>query len=245
MNKGILILLVVLFTSRLFAQTGREVSGVVRDTTGTEISGATVKLISAQDSLATRTNQDGVFVFRNVRMSQFTISVTSLGFQPVSIRSLNAEGTGRIVLNPPIVLKPGASMLDEVVVTGAPPVRIAEDTIEYRASDFKLKPGAVMEDLVKRLDGVEVDKDGNVTAQGKAVTRVRMNGKDFFGGDVKTATKNIPVDAIDKIQVIDDYGDQANFTGVREGEPETIINITTLPGRNKGLIANAGAGGRQ
>jgi hypothetical protein len=244
MNKLFFIFLVILFAGRLSAQTtGREVSGVIRDTTGTGISGAVVKLISTQDSLTAHTNQDGVFVFKNVKVSQFTISVSSLGFQPVSIHSLNTAGTSRIVLNPPIVLKPGASMLDEIVVNGTPAVRIAQDTIEYRASDFKLKEGAIMEDLVKRLDGVEVDKDGNVTAQGKAVTRVRMDGKDFFGGDLKTATKNIPVDAIDKIQLIDDYGDQANFTGVREGEPETIINITMMPGRNKGFIANASAGG--
>src|SRR4051812_1662533 len=114
MNKLFLILFITLFVNRLSAQTGREVSGVIRDTTGTGISGATVKLISTQDSLTTYSNQDGVFVFKNVKISQFTISVVSLGFQPVSIRSLNSAGTSRIVLSPPIVLKPGASMLEEV-----------------------------------------------------------------------------------------------------------------------------------
>jgi hypothetical protein len=242
-------LIIFLFAGQLFAQapqTGREVSGVVQDTTGTGVLGATVKLIpinSSKDSLSTRTNIDGVFVFKNVKTSQFTISVSSLGFQQVSIRSQNAEGTTRIVLNPPIVLKPGATMLGEVVITGAPPVTVKKDTIEYTAADFKLKENSVAEDLIKRLDGVEVDKDGNVTSQGKSVTKVKINGKDYFGGDLKTATKNIPVDAIDKIQLVDDYGDQANFTGVRDGDPETIINITTKPGRNKGTIANATAGG--
>ena len=158
--------LLLVLACRVSAQTGREVSGVVQDTTGTGISGASVKLTSAKDSLTARTNSDGVFVFKNVQLSQFSISVTSLGFQSVTIRSLNAEGTSRIVLNSPIKLKPGASMLEEVEINGTPAVRIAQDTIEYRASDFKLKQGAVLEDLVKRLDGVEVDKEGNVTAQG-------------------------------------------------------------------------------
>ncbi|HCN83965.1 MAG TPA: hypothetical protein DIT07_10160, partial [Sphingobacteriaceae bacterium] len=129
-----------------------------------------------------------------------------------------------------------------IIITGAPPVTIKQDSIEYRVSDLKLKPGAVVEDAIKRLDGAEVDKDGNVTASGKAVTKIKIDGKEVFGGDMKTITKNIPADAIDKIQLIDDYGDQANFTGVKDGTPETIINITTKPGQNKGVIANGTVG---
>ena len=92
-------------------------------------------------------------------------------------------------------------------------------------SSFKVKEGAVVEDLLKKLPGVTVDKDGNVTAQGKAVSRVKVNGKDFFGGDVKTATKELPANIVDKIQVIDDYGDQATVSGIKDGDPDKIINI--------------------
>ena len=245
MREICLIFLVVFFASQSIAQTGREVSGIVKDTTATAVGGATVKLarISAPgDTMSTRTNPDGVFVFKDVKASQFVITVSSLGYKPVHIRSLNTDGTAPIVLGKPIILHEEAIALNQVIVKGAPEVVIKQDTIEYTAADFKLKENAVAEDLIKRLDGVEVDRNGNITAQGKAVTRVRVNGKDFFGGDVKTATKNIPVKAIEKIQVVDDYGDQANFTGIRDADPETIINITTKPG-SRGVIANATVGG--
>lgn len=246
MKKISLIFLAALFTGPLFAQTIREVSGVVQDSTGTGIIGATVKLApitGTADTLSTRTNQEGAFVFKDVKTSQFLIIVSSLGYNSVRITSVNDERTRKIILGTPIILKTGAVVLDQVMINGAPPVVMKPDTIEYAASAYKLKENAVAEDLLKRLDGVEVDRNGNVTVQGKPVGKVRLNGKDFFGGDVKTATKNIPAKAIDKVQIVDDYGDQANFTGVRTGDSETIINITTRPGMNRGILANATAGG--
>ena len=95
------------------------------------------------------------------------------------------------------------TLMDEVIVVGAPIV-VKEDTVEYRADAFKVREGAVVEDLLKRLPGIEVGKDGSVKAQGKSVTKVRVNGKDFFGGDVQTATKELPANLVDKIQIIDE-----------------------------------------
>ncbi|HEY1060048.1 MAG TPA: outer membrane beta-barrel protein [Daejeonella sp.] len=233
------------FLAQAYAQTGREVIGVVKDTTGAAVIGARVVLRSLStpaDTLITRTNTDGIFSFKGVSTSSFTLSISSLGYRPVLVRSLNAEGDNLIRLDKPIVMRTDAIALNQVVVKGEMGVVIRQDTIEYTAADFKLKENAVAEDLLKRLDGVEVDRSGNVTSQGKSVTRVQVNGKDFFGGDLKTATKNIPAKAIDKVQIVQDYGDQAKFTGVRDGEPETIINITTKPG-SKGAIANATIGG--
>jgi hypothetical protein len=244
-KESILLVLAFLFVGQLYAQNGREVGGVVRDSSGTGIPAASVRLVpldGSADSMSTRTNADGVFIFKNVRPSGFTLSVSSLGYRPVHIRSLNPEGAASILLTKPIILKADAIALDQVIVKGAAGVVIKQDTIEFSAADFKLQENAVAEDLIRRLDGVEVDRNGNVSAQGKAVTRVRVNGKDFFGGDVKTATKNIPAKAIDKVQIVQDYGDQANFTGVRDQDPETVINITTKPG-SRGIIANATVGG--
>lgn len=245
MKKICLLSLPILFiVSQLFAQTGREVHGNVRDTSGTGVIGAVIKLTpidGSADTLTTRTNDTGAFVFRNVKTSQFTITVRSLGFSEVRIRSLNDDDTTPIIFDTPIILQTGMVILDQVVINGAPPVVIKQDTIEYDAASFKLKENTVAEDLLKRLDGVEVDRQGNVTSQGRSITKVRVNGRDYFGGDLKTATKNIPVKVIDKIQLVDDYGDQANFTGIKDGDPEKIINIVTKP--NKGIIANATAGG--
>lgn len=246
MKNFCLLLLTFLTVSQSVAQNGREVSGVVHDTTGTGILGATVLLepiSGSADTMSTRTNQNGTFVFSEVKTSQFTITVRSLGFGEARIRSLNDEAISRIVIGTPIILQTGTIVLEQVMINGAPPVVIKPDTIEYNAAAFNLKENTVAEDLIKRLDGVDVDRNGNVTSQGKAVSKVRVNGKDFFGGDMKTATKNIPVKVIDKIQLVDDYGDQANFTGVKDGDPETIINITTKPDMDKGVIANATAGG--
>ena len=242
-NKLILFFSFFLLGTSLFAQTARNVSGVVQDTTGTGVFSATVKLIPSggRDTLMTRSDVDGNFTFRAVTTPDFNILVTSLGYSPETISSANADGSSAIILK--ITLKATSKLLQEVVVNGTPPVLIKTDTVEYRVSDLKLKPDAVVEDALKRLDGAEVDKDGNVTAAGKPVTKIKVNGKEVFGGDMKTITKNIPADAIDKIQIVEDYGDQANFTGVKEGDPETIINITTRPGRDHGYTVNSTVGG--
>lgn len=243
-NKLILFFSFLFLSTSLWAQTARTVSGVVQDSTGSGIFSATLKLIPSEgaDTLMTRSDVDGNFTFRDVKKSNFSILVTSLGYSPITVSSTNADGSSPIVL-PKITLSATSKVLEEVVVNGTPPVLIKTDTVEYRVTDLKLKPDAVVEDAIKRLDGAEVDKDGNVTAAGKPVTKIKVNGKEVFGGDMKTITKNIPADAIDKIQIVDDYGDQANFTGVKEGDPETIINITTRPGRDHGYMINSTVGG--
>lgn len=245
MYRIFLFLSVFFAASSLYAQT-RTVSGVVQDSTVTGVFSATVRLIIAGqgsgDTLMTRSDVDGNFTFRNVKASGFSIHISSLGYAPSVTRHTFPEGTAGITL-PRIILKADSRLIDEVVVDGTPPVLIKTDTIQYNVADLRLKPDAVVEDAIKRLDGAEVDKDGNVTAAGKPVTKIKVDGKEIFGGDMQTITKNIPADAIDKIQLVEDYGDQAAFTGVKEGDPETIINITTKPGRNHGLIANGTIGG--
>ncbi len=245
MNRIIFFLSIFFLTSSVYGQT-HNVTGVVQDSTGAGVFSATVKLVipnaGATDTLLTRSDVDGNFTFRNVKTSRFAVHISSLGYSPSVTSHTFSDATPNITL-PPIILRANSRLIDEVVVDGTPSVLIKTDTIQYSVSDLKLKPDAVVEDAIKRLDGAEVDKDGNVTAAGKPVTKIKVDGKEVFGGDMQTITKNIPADAIDKIQLIDDYGDQAAFTGVKEGDPETIINITTRPGRNHGLIANGTIGG--
>ncbi|MDO8994825.1 MAG: carboxypeptidase regulatory-like domain-containing protein, partial [Daejeonella sp.] len=224
------------------AQTSRDISGVVQDSTGTSIIAATVKYIAGKDTLFTRTDVDGNFIFKGVKSSTFLLTVSSLGYRPLNKRFLYKDGDTAIKLDP-ISLKAESRVLSEVVISGIPSVIIKEDTIIYRASDYPLRENALAEDLLKRLPGVEVDKDGNVTAQGKAITRVRVNGKDFFGGDVKTATQQLPADILESAQIIDDYGDQANLTGIRNGDPEKILNFTIRADKNKGYFARGTVGG--
>lgn len=242
MKPLLLLVATTLISSLLYGQSARSVSGVVLDSTGTSVIAATVKLTSPTDTLLTRTDIDGKYSFRNVRSSQFLISVSSLGYRNFNQRFLFPDGNTPLKLNT-ITLKAQSNVLNEVVVSGALPITVKEDTVEYRASDFPVRENSVVEDVLKKLPGLEVDKDGNVTTQGKSVTRVRVNGKDFFDGDLKTATQNLPAEIIQNIQIIDDYGDQANLSGIRDGEPDKILNITISPDKNKGMIANAVAGG--
>ncbi len=240
--KYIFFFLVLAFMAlNLQAQSGREVAGSLKDSTGQSVIAASVRLTSPLDSLNTLTDVNGSFKFRNVKSRQFTISASSLGFKAFS-RSYSFDNASSNVTLKPLVMQEQRTVLNEVVVSGATPITVKEDTVEFRAKDYAVRENSVVEDVIKKLPGVEVDKDGNVSTQGKSITRVRVNGKDFFDGDLKTATQNLPAEVIEKIQIIDDYGDKARLSGVRQGEADKVLNITISPKNNKGVIANATSG---
>ncbi len=225
----------------VYGQSGRMVSGMLRDTESRPISGATVHLVTDTDTLATSSSNAGFYTFENVKATKFIIRASSLGFAAFEKEVEFPEGQKEIQV-PSFVLAVNENQIEEVVIEGVLTVQVKGDTVEYSTKDLKLREGSVAEDALKKLQGVEVDKDGNVTAQGESVTRVRINGKDFFGGDVKTATQNLPANIIEKIQVVDDYGDMANVTGNKSGESEKIINIEIDPQYNKGFMTTLRAG---
>ena len=225
-----------------FSQQQRIVSGSVTDSAGLPLTDAYVKIIGGKDSITTTTSKAGVFRFTNVAYSGFSLSVSIIGYQTYTRTYTLPSGDNKPFNLDPIKLKIQDNRLADVVVVAVNPISVKEDTIEYKANAYKVREGAPVEDVLKKLPGVTVDKDGNVTAQGKAVARVRVNGKDYFGGDVQTATQNLPADVIENIQIIDDYGDRANITGVKDGEPEKILNITIQKGKNKGSFGNATVG---
>ena len=242
MKKIILFALLLLPFFAVKAQIKIQVSGVVKDSTDEAVISAAVRLESTKDTVNTITNLDGVFVFGNIKSSEFVLTITALGYKPVKKRYFNDAKATQIILDP-IIMGKDSRVLNEVVVNGTLDVVIKEDTLEYNAGQYKLKENAVAEDLLKKLPGIEVDRDGNVTAQGKAITKIRVNGKDYFGGDVKTATQQLPANIIEKVQIIDDYGDQANITGVRDGEADKILNFTVRKDKNKGYLARGIVGG--
>ena len=137
-----------------------------------------------------------------------------------------------------------AHTLKEVVIKGKPnPVRVMQDTIEYNAAAYQVLEGDNVADLLKQLPGLEVDDGYNVTTMGKGMTKLRVNGKDFFTSNVKDFIARLPAEIVAKIQVIDDYGDQANFTGIRMAEPIKLLNIVTKPGMNNGSFGNGSING--
>lgn len=138
--------------------------------------------------------------------------------------------------------KPWVRNLKEVVVESRPPIRMKGDTVEYNASQYKTKENAVVEDLLKKLPGVKVDPSGGITAQGEKIGKVLVDGKEFFGTDPAIATKNLPADMVDKIQVLDKMSDQEEFTGIDDGNKVKTINIVTKKDRKKGYFGNISAG---
>ena len=234
-NLFLLILCYIIFSGSVMAQETHTIRGTIVDSLGTPLPGTSIKLFSLTDTLATAAIADGTFVIKNIHTGQFQLLFTLIGFEGLRRRYTIDRSTPFSVLEP-IKLAVSSRVLKGVTVTAVNAVEIKEDTIEYKASAYKVRPGSPVEELIRKLPGVIIDKDGNITAQGQQVTKIRVNGKDFFAGDVQTATKNIPADIIDKLQIIDDYGDQANITGIKTGDPEKILNLQIRKDRNKGYF---------
>jgi len=235
--------LLLLCIAHANAQAAREIDGTVIDSTKLGVPGASVKLKTDKgDSTVAIADGNGKFVFGGISATKITLTITSLGYQgQIKHYTLDNTDTKPLVL-PPVLLKNDTHMLNGVTIVGVNPVVLKEDTVEYKASAYKVRENAPVEDLVKKLPGVDVDVNGNITTQGKQVTKVRINGKDFMGGDVQSATKNLPADIVENIQMIDDYGDQANLTGIKTGEPDKIMNITIRKDKNYGYSLQSTVG---
>jgi hypothetical protein len=209
------------------------------------LNSATVSLVYAKDSSLvsfSRTNESGVFNFKNVAPGNYLISVSYVGYIPKWVPVIT--GTEKTVEMGLIYMNDVNTMSTVTVTARRPPVVINGDSVEFNSENFKTAPNAVVEDLLKKMPGMEVDKAGGITVNGKKVTKVFVNGKEFFTGDPVMATKNLPADAVDKIQVYDRKSDQAMFTGIDDGSEETAINLKLKKDRNKSTFGklNAGAG---
>lgn len=217
------------------------IKGTVLDSTNTPLPSATIMLTRQSDSVMAAfgiTKTDGSFELYPDEKGSYYLRITFIGYGDFQ-RSLDiGEGDrlkdlGKIVLNPGVKQLEGVTIEDDFV-----PIRIIEDTVEYHADAFKTKPNAVVEDLLKKLPGVEVDRDGNIKAHGEDVQNVLVDGKEFFGDDPKVATKNIPAEVVDKVQVYDKLSDIAEFTGIDDGQDEKTINLKIKDGKKKGWFGN-------
>ncbi|MDB5002779.1 MAG: hypothetical protein JWQ34_1004 [Mucilaginibacter sp.] len=211
----------------------RDVSGIIKDESGQTVIGALVTLKSKTDTISGATNADGIFIFKGVKQNTFNITVKNLGSKPFVQKYAFSDTKKNVVLDP-ITLKNDSKQLDAVTINGTPSVVYKEDTVEYRASDYKVRANATVDELLKKMEGMEVGTDGSLTHQGQEVTRAKLNGKEYAGGSVAQAIQNLPADIVEKIQIVDDYGDQAARTGVKDGDPQKILNITTKADRSVG-----------
>jgi hypothetical protein len=220
------------------------VKGTLIDSSQTALSGATVMLLLPKDSSLVsfgRTTDKGTFEFRGVRRGAYLFKASYVGYLPVQQDFTTGDGEGTDLGT--IRLKPIAKELFEVVIkTAKAPLSIRGDTIEYNASSFKVPPGSTVEDLLRKLPGMQVDQDGNIKAQGQDVKRVTVDGKEFFGGDPKAATKNLPADALSKVQVFDGKSEQARITGIDDGKKEKTLNLELKEDAKKGAFGKVTAG---
>lgn len=240
------ILLAALFLAPLFLFSQKySLRGTVLDTASVPLAGGTVMLLSAADSslLAfTRTGEDGRFEMKNQAGGDYLLRCTYFGYQNFQ-QKIQLAGPETVVDAGPLAMKLKSQLLGAVEITGqANPVTIKQDTIEFNAGSFKVKDNAVVEDLLKKLPGVEVERDGTVRAQGEEVKSVMVDGKKFFGNDPKLATQNLPADAVDKVQVFDKKSDQAVFSGVDDGQREKTINLELKEDKKNGWFGRLSGG---
>ena len=219
-------------------------SGSLIDSEGEPLIEATVKLLSARDSQfvkGTTTNFDGVFKMAQIKPGRYILTASYIGYEPLDT-TLRLGRTANVKLKP-ILMRSSSIMLKEAVVHGVKtPIKVMEDTVEYNADSYHTQPNAVVEDLLKRLPGVEVGTDGAITANGKTVSKILIDGKEFFSDDPQVASKNLPANMIEKLQVVDRKSDMARLTGVDDGEDETVINLTFKRGMNQGWFGTAETG---
>ena len=229
-------------SSQVFSQEVLQTNGKLVDSVGNPVARASLRIFveGGKDTLKTASNNVGFFLVKGIASRKFTVLITSIGFGLEKRVYSIPDGEQSLSIGE-IKLLPAYSSLQEIIVS-VPPIIVKEDTVEYKADSFRLKPNAMVEDLLKKMPGIEVDKNGNITAQGKTVSKVRVNGKDFFSGDPKTATRELSADMIDKVQVIDDYGDLANASGIKDGEPDKIINLQLKKDRNRGFFGRSTVG---
>jgi hypothetical protein len=227
MNK--LLTITILFLVALSASAQKfSIKGTVSDTLNKSLPSATVMLLNPKDSSLVNfgvTNAAGKFEIKNLSKGTYQLKITFVGFSTY-IKNFSTPETGSMIELGSIKMLPKSVDLDEIVIQGEKnPVTVKRDTIEFNAGSFKTKANASVEDLLKKMPGMEVDSDGTVRAQGEEVQQVTVDGREFFGRDPKLATRNLPADAVDKVQVFDKKSEQSTFTGIDDGTKTKTINL--------------------
>jgi hypothetical protein len=244
-------LILTLFTCMLSllsatSQTGT-VNGKLKDSvSGKALALATVTVFKAKDTALITyrlSNPDGEFSVNGLPLDiPLRAVITYSGYEAFRKEFILTATKNHLNLDR-IKMAPTSRLLDEVIVVSErPPVSIKNDTIEFNATAFKTLPNALVEDLLKKLPGVQVDAEGNITINGKAVNRILVDGKTFFGNNPKMATRNLPADVIDKIQVVDDQEELLRNGDDNLNNVGKVLNMTLKKGVKKGWFGKAYAG---
>ena len=205
---------------------------------------ANIRVLQQRDSSFVNgqaSRSDGSFSIP-VHYGSYIVHISFLGYDDV-FKHVQVSASNPIAVLDTIFLRQTDFKLSEVIITEkAPEVRVKGDTLEFNAGSFKVTESAVVEDLLKKMPGVEIDKDGKITVNGREIKKIMVDGKEFFSSDPKVASKNLPAKMVEKVQVLDKKSEMAEMTGFDDSDEETVINLVIKQGMKEGLIGNAFAG---
>lgn len=242
-----LLLFALVFTISVMAQAqlNSSISGKLVDKeTEKPVELANVRILKQADSTFVAgkvSDVNGAFTIP-VKSGAYIVHISFIGYNDV-YKNVQVSSSRPEAQLGNISLSNNNILLSETVVTAkAPEITVRGDTLEYNAGSYKVTESAVVEDLLKKMPGVEIDSNGKITVNGKEITKILVDGEEFFSDDPKVASKNLPAKMVDKLQVLERRTEQAQMTGFDDGEEENVINLTVRPGMKEGLFGNAFAG---
>ncbi|MGH2565349.1 MAG: carboxypeptidase regulatory-like domain-containing protein, partial [Ginsengibacter sp.] len=213
-----------------------KVSGSVKKSDENKpVKNVVIALLTPKDSVLykfTRTDAQGKFMIQNVKPGNYILMSTHPYFADV----LDNIAINNDIELPALSLTSKTKLLQEVIVKSGSPLHIKGDTTVYTADSFKVSANANVEELLKKLPGIQVDKDGKITAMGQTVEKVLVDGEEFFGDDPGMAVKNLRADAVKEVQVFDKKSDQAEFTGIDDGKTQKTINLKLKDNKKTGYF---------
>jgi len=229
-------------TTQKSTKSGAAISGRILDSeSGEQLVQCTVALMSADSTkllTGVVTNADGSFSLKGVDAGNYVLKASFVGYHTLYIKVPVKEARGNHDLGT-IVMAQSSIVLDQTVVVGQlAEMEVKDDTVVYNADAFKMPEGSVADDLISKLPGVVIDDDGKIKVHGKELKKVVVNGKDFFGSDMKSTLENVPTDVINKIKVYDKQSDFTRITGIDDGNEETVMDLTLKKGQNKGWMGD-------
>lgn len=243
---SLVLFLSLCFCSSLLAQNQNSLKGIVADTANfSRLENATISILNAKDSTLykfTRAAANGTFSIATMKKGDFILLLTYPNYADyVSAFKLDEEKNS--IDFKLINMTSKAKLLNEVIIKGqAAAIKIKGDTTEFNAGSYTIQPNDKVEDLLKKFPGMQIDKDGKITAQGKTVSKVLVDGEEFFGDDPTLVTKNLRADMVDKVQLFEKSSDQATFTGVDDGVKTTTLNIKLKEDKKSGFFGKADGG---
>ena len=244
--KYIASLLLLLATTQMSAQQKQAMLLNIRGTvfeneTLHGMEGAAVKLYNERDSMiaGATTKQNGQYLLPGIPSATYTLQVSFMGFKTQKFKLNLPQRSGNFKVAD-VMMREDATIMAEAVVEGKlPEMTVVDDTVAYNADAFKLPEGSMVEELIKKLPGIVQDENGGFTFNGKNITQILVDGKEFFGNNRNLVLQNIPAEIVDKIKAYDKKSDMARITGIDDGNESTVLDLAIKKDKKKGFFGNA------